>query len=230
MTGTKPTISVGGTEGKRITCPNCNAPLKVSGDREVQTQVCEYCGAQNDLTGTEVKVLGINPEIYDSAFSFEVGQAGTFHGKRYEVCGRMFYEDEAGWSYQAREYLLYNPDEGYLWLTEENGHFILNRPTQQAPPYDPFRMVPKQWVTIGSSKFQFHEWGTSQLVYVDGALPWQAATGDTIHFADFVAPPQMYGVVESEGQVEYFLGWYIPPEDVYSAFAIKEAVPAAYVG
>jgi hypothetical protein len=220
-----PPSTAGAKEGQHITCPNCNAPLEVAAGREIQTQVCEYCGAQNDLTGAQAQVVGINPQGYDPGFRFDIGQAGSFRGQTFEVCGRMLYEDDEG--YQSREYLLHHPNEGYLWLEEENGHYVLNRPTRQAPAYDPFRMTPKQMVKCGSETFRFYEWGTSRLVYVDGALPWQARSGDTSHYADLIAPPRMFGV-ESDGQeVEYFIGQYMTAEEVYAAFNIEDRPPRA---
>jgi Domain of unknown function (DUF4178) len=219
----RPPSTAGSHQGKHIECPNCAAPLEVSSAGEVQTQVCEYCGAQNDLTGAEAVVLGVNPKDFDPGFWFEIGQGGTFRNKRYEICGRMLFEDDEG--YEAREYLLYSPEEGYLWLAEEKGHFVLNRPTQQAPAYDPFRMAPKQGVKVGAQTFQFYEWGTSKLVYVDGALPWQACSGDRSNYADLIAPPQMFGVETDGNEVEYFLGWYMTAEEVYKAFEIKDKPP-----
>lgn len=218
ITDERPPSTAGSHEGKHIKCPNCNAPLEVVGGREVQTRVCEYCGAQNDLTGAAATVMGVNPQGYDPGFTFDIGQAGDFRGQRYEVCGRMVYEDDEG--YQTREYLLFNPSEGYLWLAEENGHYVLNRPTQQAPARDPFHLATKQMVKVGTTTFNFYESGSSRLVYVDGSLPWQATTGDATHYADLVAPPQMYGV-ETDGQeVEYFLGWYMSPAQVWTAFGL----------
>jgi hypothetical protein len=113
-------------------------------------------------------------------------------------------------------------------LAEENGHYILNRPTQQAPASDPFYMLPKQRVKAGPTEFQFFESGSSRLMFVDGALPWQASTGDVTHYADLIAPPQMYGV-ETDGQeIEYFIGNYIKPEEVYASFGIEDKPPQGY--
>jgi hypothetical protein len=221
--GEAPPSTAGAHEGKHVKCPNCAAVLPSIQDREVKTVVCEYCGAQNDVTGAEARVTGVNPPDFDAGFAFEIGQAGNFLGQRYEVCGRMLYEDAEG--FPTREYLLFSPGEGYLWLAEENRHFVLNRPTQQAPARDPFSMTTKQGVTAGATQFRLYESGTQRLVYVDGALPWKATTGDTVRFADLVAPPRMF-CVESDGQeVEYFHGTYLRAEEVWLAFGLKDRPP-----
>lgn len=210
-------------EAKNINCTNCAAAIEVPGGRSVETKVCEYCGAQLDLTTAEAAVLGQNPQDYDPQFTFAVGQAGTFEGKPYEVAGRMLYEDDEG--YQAREYLLFNPDAGYLWLAEEKGHFVLNKPTQAAPNRDPFSMKPKQKVKVGNDSFQFYEAGYTTMIWVDGALPWQARSGDMFQYADLIAPPKMFGVETDGNEVEYFLGEYMAPKAVFAAFNITDRQP-----
>ena len=222
----RPPSTAGSHEGQHIRCPNCDAPMEVTKDREVETRVCDFCGAQNDLTGAAARVMGVNPQDYNPGFFFEIGQAGEFLQKRHEVCGRMLYQDEEG--YLAREYLLFNPDSGYLWLAEENNHYLLNQPTQQAPLADPFRMVPKQRVKAGDKVFRFYEAGRSQLVYVDGSLPWLASSGEMHYYADLTAPPELFQV-ESDGQeVEYFRGQYMTPEQVWAAFKLDPPIPRAY--
>ena len=219
----RPPSTAGSHEGQHIRCPNCNGPLEVAPGREVETKVCEYCGAQNDLTGAAAVVMGVNPQGYDPGFYFEIGQPCQFNGQGYEVCGRMLYEDDEG--YQAKEYLLHNAEVGYLWLAEEQNHFLLNSPTHEAPQADPFRMIPKQPVQVGQQVFRFFEAGRSRLVYVDGSLPWLARTGDLNYYADLMAPPQLFQV-ESDGQeVEYFRGQYTTPAEVWAAFGLDTPPP-----
>lgn len=222
----RPPSTAGGHEGRNIRCPNCDAPLEVAGDREVETLVCDYCGAQNDLTGAEAKVMAVNPRDFDAGFYFAIGQAGTFDDDVYEVCGRMLFEDDEG--YAEREYLLHNPDAGYLWLTEYNNHYLVNRPTKQGPAANPFSMIPKQRVAAGERTYQFYESGSARLIYVDGALPWLARSGDRHSYADLIAPPYMFQAEHSRQEVEYFVGEYKRPDQIWQAFNLEEAVPSTY--
>ena len=216
----KPPSTAAPTKAQHIKCSNCNAPLEIPTGREVETKVCEYCGAQLDLTGAEQSVLGVNPRDYDPCFSFEVGQKGQFYGRDYEVCGRMLYEDDE--RYQSREYLLFNPDAGYVWLAEEEGHYILNRPTQQAPNRNPFSLATKQHVKVGKTAFRFYERGVVQLTYVDGALPWLAKVGDRSQYAALTAPPQLFSIESDGNEIEYFHGRYTTPKEVWQAFKLKD--------
>ncbi len=210
-----------------VECPNCGAPLERPAGREVETLVCAFCGAQNDLTGAEARVMGVNPKGEDPRFRLEIGQAGTFDGVRYEVCGRMLYRDEE--SYESREYLLYHPDRGYLWLAEEDGHWVLSRPTRRAPSPDPLTAGPllkaKAPIKVGDEEFAFYEAVDVSLVYVDGALPWLASVTQTFRTADLIAPPRIFGIENQGGEVEYFLGTYKTPEEIWKAFGLTPPPP-----
>jgi len=217
-----PPSTQGSHEGRGIKCPNCDAPLGEARGRGVKTLVCEYCGAQNDLTGAAARVAGVNPQR-KPRFAFEIGQVAKLLGASYEVCGRLLYEDDEGWD--TREYLLFNPAEGYLWLAEELGHFVLNRPTQQAPAVDVFSLPPKRAVQVGGLTFQLFETGRQTLRYVDGALPWLAAVGDVHAYADLIAPPRMLCAEHDGQELEYFHGTYLTPADVWTAFGREDAAP-----
>lgn len=216
----RPASSARAEAGQHIKCTNCSGALEVDAGREVETQVCGYCGAQLDLTDRERRVLGINPPGLDAGFVHEIGQAATFYGKRYEVCGRMLYQDGEG--YLTREYLLHNAEAGYLWLVEEQGHYVLSRPTRQAPARDPFGLATGQRVKVGSTTFRLFEQGQSTMTYVEGALPWIARVGDRFRYADLVAPPQLFSAEADGGEVEYFHGRYCPPREVQRAFGSKQ--------
>ena len=206
-------------EGKDVDCPNCAAPLEKPSDREVRTLVCSYCGAQLDLSAAQANVMGINSDKVRPNFLLEVGQAGTFAGQRYEVSGRLLYRDN--WGFEGREYVLFNPDRGYLWLAEENGHFILSRPTKQAPTTLVFNLEPKYPVKVGDQEFLFYEETSVRIAYVDGALPWLARVSDQFKAATLVAPPKQFGIESDGGEISYFVGDYMTPAEVWKAFGLR---------
>ncbi|RME19078.1 MAG: DUF4178 domain-containing protein [Deltaproteobacteria bacterium] len=209
---------------REVSCPHCGAPVERPSGREIQTAVCAYCGSQLDLTGAEARAIGINPEQKPN-FLLEIGAAGKIDGVRYEVCGRMYYSDAEG--YASREYLLWNPEKGYLWLGEESGHFLLSRPTNIAPrmSLDAISgLSPKTAVKIGNKEFRYYETVRETLRYVDGALPWIASVGDSFTVTTLIRPPELYEVEWDGDEVEYFLGRYLPAEQVWKAFGLKPPV------
>lgn len=216
--------------GKDIVCTDCGGPLEIPG-RKVITLVCAYCGAQLDLSTAERTVLGKNPEGIDPTrtFSFAIGDAATFDGVRYEVCGRLLYQYRG--AHTAHEYLLFAPDAGYLWLSEEDGHYVLNRPTQAAPEVDVFRQRLKHPIIIGGRPYRLYELCKGSLRYVDGALPWRAKVGDRFREATLIAPPRAF-IVERDRtskEVECFEATYVDSAEVWKAF-FREGRPPAREG
>jgi hypothetical protein len=212
-----------------VECPNCGAPLEKPTGRVVETLVCTYCGANNDLTGAAARTMGVNPKGTDPRFRFEIGDQGRFEGADYEVCGRLFARDEEG--YESREYLLWNPQRDYLWLAEEDGHYLLLKPTRQVPDPDPLTagplLGPKSPIRVGGKEFAFYETCNEQLAYVDGALPWLASVTQGFGSARMIAPPQVFEMEFEGGEVEYFQGSYMEAEAVWQAFGRKPPAPAA---
>lgn len=221
----EPVESAPSTTGASVRCDACGASLQKPSGREVQTLVCEYCGTQNQLEGAAAKAMGQNPKGFNPRFMFEIGQRGNFSNASFEVIGRMLSVDDEG--YEARQYLLWNPERGYLYLEEEAGKFVLNEVTLQAPNRDPFDLDEGDRVRVGSETFRFVEDGTSTLRYVDGALPWIAKTGDRSQYADFTGSGgSVYGVEKTAREIEYYLGTKLPRAAVQAAFGLQGAAKA----
>jgi hypothetical protein len=212
------------TEASGIACAHCAAPLRPSTQPAIETVVCAHCGGVNEVHGAIATLLGVNPKNFDPGFVFTIGQVGEFEGQKYEICGRLLYRDYE--DYSTREYLLYNENSGYLWLSEEEGHYVLNRSTRQALPFDPLAslryLTPKTAVTIGGRSYKFYETGEMRLRYVDGALPWKARINNSFTYGDFVAPPEMLSLEIDGSEIETFHGRYLAPQAIQTAFRLKE--------
>jgi hypothetical protein len=188
--------------------------------------VCEACGAGLVLDEAETRVVGQN-KGKQPKFTFRVGTPLVLERVRYEVMGRLLYEeiDEDG-VYESAEYVLYNPDAGYLWLSEEDGHFTISRPSHVAfaPPPIP---IPKMKVRVGQDVFQFFEEGSAKLRWVDGALPWTAAVGEETRYKHVIKPPE-YADQEITGtEIELFRGRYVTREEMETAVPKGVRLPTA---
>ena len=214
--------------GKNVNCSNCAGALELP-PRETTTLVCQYCGSALDLSDGQLRLLGKNPEGHSPSFQFEIGDKAKLRGADYEVAGRMEYvETEVGafgtHEYPTLEYLLFSPDQGYLWLSEYDGHFVLNEQTDRTPAdlSSLLHSPPKTWVTFEEETFQKYENGTVMLRYVDGAMPWKARVGDYFDYAEMVRPPFIYAVDQEGGEIDGFIGEYLNGATVRNAFAKEE--------
>ncbi len=208
-------------QGRGITCANCGGSLELPANRQVATKVCEYCGTQLDLSTAELSILGQNREGYRPPFILTVGQAGTLGGDRYEVAGRAVYSDQE--AYESREYLLFNPSKGYLWLGEYQGHYTLLSESHAEPKS--FKYYATASTQVAGQPYRVYEWGTETITYVDGALPWKAYVGQSHNFCTLINPPLVYDI-ETDGQErEFFSGRYVSNDELWKAFELSGDPP-----
>jgi len=210
--------------GLIIRCPSCGAPYDGARAPTTEMVVCAACGAGLDLTEAQAKVVGKN-EGPEPLFAFPVGTPLTFDKVQYEVMGRLLYDEQEGTKhYRTFEYVLYNPDAGYLWLSEERGHFTLSSPFHGSVAIPP-GIKPKQKVRVGQDTFKFFEQGTQSLKWVDGALPWRAVAGESTHYVHLVKPPECIDREKTGREIELFRGRYVGPEEMQAAVPKGRRIP-----
>ena len=209
---------------KDIHCGGCGAGLTVK-DEHAELVICDYCGSHLAVTQVEQKVLG-NGSADRQEFPLNLGDSYRRKGHRYEIVARMAFIEDGDYSEMTRQYLLYNPRAGTLWLDEYGGHYSISQATHVMPEMDPFackrgRILKthddRHWVT--------EETGTCELIYVDGALPWIAKIGDRVAYADFSeknGSGKQYQAQRIENEVEYSVGRSLEIESVRRATSKPE--------
>lgn len=213
--------------GEAIRCAACGKPYEGPRLDSTEMVVCEACGSGLQLDEAETRVVGRN--VGDAPyFAFSVGLPIDIEGVRYEVMGRLYYvePDEDG-EYPSMEYVLYNPDNGYLWLSEDNGHFTISRPYHvrfSVPPIP----VPKMGVTVGKETFKIYESGELTLRWVDGALPWTAAVGERTRYTHLINPPDYIDQEITGTELELFRGRYVDHEEMVKAVPEGVKVPSPH--
>ncbi|MFH0821587.1 MAG: DUF4178 domain-containing protein, partial [Pseudomonadota bacterium] len=202
-----------GKYGQVIQCASCGKPFEGKRVDTTKMVVCEACGANLLLDEAESRVVGKNKGAVPS-FGLEIGMPVTIEETKYEVMGRILYEEIAeGEQYPSRDYVLYEPEKGYLWLTEENGHFTISVPIHMRVPITAV-MTAKASVKVGNETFRLFERGEQRIAWVDGALPWVAAVGETTKYAGIIKPPEFIDQEITGTEVELFRGRYLPRNEL----------------
>ena len=206
-------------KAKDIHCAGCGAGLTVK-DEHAELVVCDYCGSHLEVTQVEQKVLGKGARGRQ-AFPLELGDSFRRKGHRYEVTARMAFIEDGDHSEMTRQYLLYNPRAGTLWLDEYGGHYSLSHTTHVMPQSDPLVSKRGQVLkTYDDREWVTEETGTYELIYVDGALPWIAKIGDRVSYADFSEKSgngQQYQAQRTDAEAEYSFGRSLDIESVRRA-------------
>jgi Domain of unknown function (DUF4178) len=213
-----------GKTGEAIRCPSCGKPYEGPRVESTEMVVCESCGSTLELDEAEARAVGKNqgPRPH---FTFSVGTPITLEGVKYEVMGRLYYvERDEGLEYPSAEYVLYEPDKGYLWLSEEEGNFTISRPLHTSVRI-PTGLTPKMKTKVGQETFQVYDWGVVKLRWVDGALPWTAHVGETTRYRHLIKPPEYVDQEITGKEVELFRGRYVPREEMVEAAPSGTALP-----
>ncbi len=212
--------------GEVIRCRSCGKPYEGPRVETTGMVVCPACGAGLQLDEAEIRVVGKN-KGKQPKFTLNIGAPVTLENTRYEVMGRLYYvETEENVQYGSMEYVLYNPDSGYLWLSEENGHFTLSRTIHTRIPIPPIP-VAKMQVRVGNESFKIYESGELTLQWVDGALPWVAAVGEKTQYTHLIKPPDYVDQEITGKEVEQFRGRYIGRDEMQAAVGESVELPPA---
>lgn len=192
-----------------IRCPGCGAALTQK-DEHTELIVCDYCASHIDLSGTERTVLGKGPD-QKWKFSLNLGDSFTWESYRYEILARLVYieeDDEEDEEYITREYLLYNPRKGTMYLSEYEGSYSLSRDVHIMPKEKDalYKDAGSRIRTYDGQSWTAEESGQYTLAYVDGALPWKATVGDRITYAEFTNGEKQYEIQQIENEIEYGMG------------------------
>jgi hypothetical protein len=212
--------------GEAIRCASCGKPYEGPRVETTKMVVCQACGAALELDEAETRVVGRNQRTAPR-FCLKVGTPIALEGTSYQVMGRLSYtEVDEGTVYRSFEYVLYNQDSGYVWLSEENGHFTISRVFHSRVAVPPIPIA-KMRVRIGLKTYRIYEAGEMTLEWVDGALPWTAAVGEKTRYVHMIAPPDYVDQEITGQEVELFQGRYISHNELSAGLPQSVKLPAA---
>jgi len=80
------------------TCPNCGARVEFRWSSAVQT-VCPFCRSILVRQDVDLTKVGTVADLPPSSSPIQLGTAGRYHQKAFEVVGRIVYEwEQGGWN------------------------------------------------------------------------------------------------------------------------------------
>lgn len=202
-----------------LKCRSCDAPLILRVPGQTVAIVCASCGTINDVSNPQVRILDEAATRLKVKPLIPLGQRGKFHGEVYEAIGFMSRCDKTE-TFEWREYLLFNPRQGFRWLMESNGHWTYMIMTKQRPSRAGGGMS-----YLGKA-FKPFLIGTAKVTYVMGEFYWRVKVGDTTHVADYIHPPEILSVDRDGKEEIWSIGEYVEPEVIREAFEIKGPMPA----
>ena len=206
-------------EGRAMACPNCNGPLSLK-LAATESMTCPSCHGLLDVSSPHVKLLKALQQRAKPPLP--LGARGKLDGTEYEVVGwmrRAVHDDGADWPWD--EYLLHgNP--GYRWLTESNGHWHFLWPVPAGKVEEESGAA-----RCDGRRFRLYQRGAAKYVEMQGEFYWRVEAGAAVDTRDFIAPPFILSKEETQHEVNWSRGEYIPGAKVWQAFAQPGSPPAA---
>ena len=109
---------------RSLKCPHCGAPLTVRAGDHTVTVVCGHCNSVLDAKDPNCAILQTFEAKRPPLQRIPLGTRGRWRGTAWEVIGFQERTIRAeGLAYSWAEYLLFNPYEGFRYLTEYHGHW-----------------------------------------------------------------------------------------------------------
>jgi hypothetical protein len=206
-------------------CRNCGAAIELRAVELTKSVACTSCAAIQDPNDPNVLILQEAQARERYVPKIPLGTRGTLRAHAFEVIGYQYryivVEDEQyGWE----EYLLFNREQGFRYLSEYQGHW--NDITT-------LRALPEQ-TTAGGRPAARHDGRTFKLFqtasattdYVLGQFPWRVRAYDVAGVSDYIAPPLMLSAERTDDETTWSLGEYTPGAEIWRAFGLPGSPPA----
>ncbi len=206
---------------KSFTCPNCSGTIAIRAAGLSITAICEHCGSAVDVANENLQLIS-KARQRTRDVPLPLGSRGTLFDTEWEVIGYMerdvvnaAYDGAYSW----REYLLFNPWQGFRFLVESDGHWSFV--TSLRRTLKPFANM------VFHDRQSFRLFGTSnaEVRYVMGEFYWRVKVGDHAYLADYIAPPAMLSLEQTRDEVTWSYGVYVESAVVQQAFSITSDFP-----
>src|SRR5262249_24192836 len=161
--------------------------------------VCPSCGAIIDVSDQNLKLLSIFAANTQVTPAIPLGTRGSFADGEFELIGFLQrYVTVEGVDYHWREYLLFNPYKGFRWLSEYNGHWNYTKSTFYRP-----KMLGDNALRFKGKTLRHFQSAMAHVDYVIGEFYWRVQQGEACLVSDFIDPPTMFSVENTEGDLSY---------------------------
>ena len=220
-----PAVSAPAVRGVRsLSCPSCGAAIVLRGLAWTQTVACASCGAVLDARDPNLAILHEAQRRMTVVPLIPLGARGEWKGTTYEMIGlqqRTITADGIGYSW--REYLLFNPYQGYRYLTEYAGHWNDVVPIAGLPRVETGGVRPT--AIHDGEVYRHFQTARAETTFVVGEFPWEVRVGDTVQARDYTAPPHVLSAEVTPEETTWSLGTYVEGAAIWRAFALDGDPP-----
>ncbi len=207
---------------KSMTCRHCGGAILIRNNRDSVVAICGQCQSTIDLTDPNFNIIVSAQDKISRLPIIPLGSRGKLKGILWEVIGFMQRLDAAS-QFKWEEYLLFNPYQGYRWLTQANGHWNFVKTLKVRPVLIDGIQNATHAALIKSFTFENRQYklyyaGQAIVNEVLGEFYWRVQTGETVRVKDFISPPFMLSLEQDSSEQNWSLSEYIDLREVAAAF------------
>ncbi|THU40910.1 DUF4178 domain-containing protein [Niastella caeni] len=207
-----------GTVTKELSCSTCNEVTRLYSWPLANSYTCTSCGASYTFENGERKFkrrIGLNKSP-----AIPLHATGVIRGIQYQVVGFMEKEDDE--SYKWREYTLFNPIQGYAYLSEFNGHWIFLQETGHAPVITNNKTMQFDY---DGKVFKLYNQYRYSVVDSRGEFPGNVFDNKKPNCKEWIAPPEIWARELHDSGLCWFQGKHISRSELYAAFGKDISLP-----
>lgn len=201
--------------GKTFECSTCSKTIHVKTYPYAQSCACPSCGTFHSLkNGTDFKKeksASTSPTVHLS-----IGAAGYVSGILYEIIGHSQKEEQNSYHSKWIEYTLFNPEQGFAFLSEYEGHWIYIKESYKFPVL--FNQNIKNF-EFNHEPFQLYNAYTYKVIDAKGEFPYNVFDNASTKSREYISPPEVW-IQERDNKegITWFHGQHIDANAVLSAF------------
>lgn len=210
-------------EGKTFTCVNCSAENHVKTFPFAQSYACPNCRQRyrlKDGTGFERQM---EHHTVDATPDIPLGTKGRLRNIDYEVIGFTMKEEQNVYRSKWKEYVLYNPAEGFAFLSEYSGHWTWLRERGDAPVTLQPLATSVDWQAEEFVVFNSYMYKT---IHAAGEFPYNIFNDDDKQVREYISPPELWISERHDGEgIIWYLGGHVSGEELKAAFGPDIQLP-----
>jgi hypothetical protein len=198
-----------------LDCPSCGSSIKyVKG--MASHLLCPSCHAQVDCSTDKVQVFRKADELDEIVTSAALGDVATINGSKYEVIGLMQCGTTIGGeSWTWVEYLLFNPNKGFVWLVESNDGWDSVAVLNEWPSFAGGN------VNLNGDSYGKSDEYDAHVLYAAGAFNWRVSVGDRTHVVEYTRGGRTLTSESNANEIVWSAGRRVQPAQIAQWFGKK---------
>jgi len=209
-----------------IECKECQQPIRLENFPYAQSCACTHCGTAHFYEQGKFSRKG-KESSERSTPAIALGSTGELKGVLYKVIGYNHKKDFSIGQSEWREYTLFNPQQGYAFLSEYDGHWMFVKEENDAPVL----------ITDSTDHFQFNDLHyhlynqyTFKTMSAEGEFMGNVMNDSGISVREYINPPEMWIREKNKREgINWFNATHLPADELAKAFTF-EAIPQVGMG